>query len=59
VDIAFVAEGYTRDEMGKFRSDSRKVWEYMSSVAPFNELKDKFNVFAVESPSIESGLIFR
>ncbi|MBI9068513.1 MAG: peptidase M64 [Salinivirgaceae bacterium] len=55
IDIAFIAEGYTQDEMKKFKQDVKKTWDYITSIHPFDLLKDKFNVYAVESPSVESG----
>jgi len=55
IDIAFVAEGYTKDEMKKFRKDVKRVWDYISSIPPFNEYKNEFNIYAVESISVESG----
>jgi hypothetical protein len=55
VDIAFLAEGYTKDEMNKFRMDVRRIWDYMSSLPPYNKYSNKFNIYAVESPSMESG----
>lgn len=55
IDIAFIAEGYTKDEMGKFKSDVKKTWNYITSISPFSEYKELFNVYAVESPSVESG----
>lgn len=55
IDIAFLAEGYTADQMDKFRADVRRLWNYMSGVEPYNSHKERFNVYAVESPSEESG----
>lgn len=55
IDIAFVAEGYTKKEMKKFREDVKRIWDYIISVPPFDEYKTQFNVYAVESPSVESG----
>lgn len=55
IDIAFLAEGYTADEMEKFRADAERFWEYMVGVEPYSSHKDRFNVYAVESPSVESG----
>jgi len=56
VDIAFIAEGYTMQEMGKFRKDAARFCEYFLKVKPFSDLADKFNFYAVESPSEESGV---
>ncbi|MFA6401882.1 MAG: M64 family metallopeptidase [Salinivirgaceae bacterium] len=55
IDIAFVAEGYTKEEMKKFRKDVKRVWDYISSIPPFDEYRNEFNVYAVESISTESG----
>ncbi len=56
VDIAFLAEGYTTLEMDKFREDAQKMCNYFMTVQPYDELKNKFNFYAVESPSEESGV---
>jgi hypothetical protein len=55
VDLAFIAEGYTVDEMQKFREDVKMMADYLFAEAPFNEYKDKFNIWAVEAVSQESG----
>jgi hypothetical protein len=55
VDLAFLAEGYKADEMGKFRNDVKKMADYLFAEAPFSEYKEKFNIWAVESVSQESG----
>jgi hypothetical protein len=56
LDIVFLAEGYTNDEMPKFREDAKRFAEYFRSVVPFNEMQDKINFRAVESPSRGSGV---
>lgn len=55
VDLAFIAEGYTPDEMEKFKKDVIRIWNYMSQIPPFDAFADAFNVYALELPSIESG----
>jgi len=55
VDLAFIAEGYTRNEMEKFREDVRKMTDVLLSEAPFSEYTDKINIWAVEAVSSESG----
>jgi len=55
VDLAFIAEGYEADEMGKFRNDAKKMADILFTEAPFNEYKDRFNIWAVEAVSAESG----
>jgi len=56
VDIAFVAEGYTKDEMEKFRNDAKRIGDYFLSVDPYVNYKDRFNFYAIESASEESGV---
>jgi hypothetical protein len=55
VDLAFIAEGYKRDEMGKFRDDVKMMADALFAEAPFSDYKDKINVWAVEAVSQESG----
>ena len=55
VDLAFIAEGYKADEMDKFREDVKKMADYMFKEVPFNEYRDKINIWAVEAVSQDSG----
>ena len=55
VDLAFIAEGYKSDEMAKFREDVKKMADYLFAEAPFADYKDKFNIWAIEAVSQESG----
>ncbi len=56
IDIAFIAEGYTADEMLKFREDATRIATYFLSMEPYADLQDRFNFYAIESPSEESGV---
>lgn len=55
IDLAILAEGYTKDEMGKFLKDTRRMVNYLFTIPPFDRLKDSFNVYAIETPSVQSG----
>lgn len=55
VDLCFIAEGYTAQEMEKFRADARRFTEYLFTMAPYNRHKEDFNIWLVESISEESG----
>jgi hypothetical protein len=55
VDLAFIAEGYRAEEMGKFRDDVKKMADILFAEPPFNEYKNRFNIYAVEAISEESG----
>lgn len=55
IHIAFVAEGYRSDEMASYLEDCRIAIESLFQHEPFKHLKDRFNIVAVESPSVDSG----
>jgi len=55
VDIVILAEGYTAFEMEKFKEDAKRVTQYLFDEEPFKSEKEKFNVNAVLTPSLESG----
>lgn len=55
IHVAFVAEGYRNDEMATYLEDCRIAIESLFQHEPFKHLKDRFNIVAVESPSVDSG----
>ena len=55
VDLVFVAEGYTKSEMDKFRKDAARFTDFLFRTPPYSDRKNDFNVWAVECPSEESG----
>ena len=55
VDIAIIAEGYTAEQMSKFRTDATKFLGYFFSYEPYKSHKNDFNFYAVESVSAEAG----
>jgi len=55
VDIVFLPDGYTKNEMKKFRDDCKLFADYLFSYSPYSEYKSNFNLWAVEAPSSDSG----
>ncbi len=55
IDLAIVAEGYTREQMGKFYHDCQRVVDALFAHEPFTSLKNRFNVVAVAAESLTSG----
>ena len=55
INIAFVAEGYTREEMPIYIEDVKKSIDALFCHEPFNSRKEVFNIIAVEPASEESG----
>jgi len=55
VDILFLAEGYTEEEMDKFVQDALRSAGYIFSEEPFQSHRGEFNIRAVLSASKDSG----
>jgi IgA peptidase M64/peptidase M64-like protein len=55
VDIVVISEGYTADEMEKFREDAKSFAETLFDTEPFKSRKTDFNIRAVEVPAPNSG----
>lgn len=56
IDVVFVPEGYTKQEMPQFIKDCEESMASLFRHKPFGELKDKFNFIVVEVPSAHSGV---
>ena len=56
IDVAIVAEGYTRPEMGDFYQHAAVAVEQILAHEPFASLRDRFNFVAVAAESDESGV---
>lgn len=56
IDVAIVAEGYTKDEMPKFLKKAQETVDAIFSFEPFGSLRDSFNFVAIMSPSQDSGV---
>jgi hypothetical protein len=55
VDIVIIPEGFTKDEMDLFKEDCERFADYLFNSSPFKENKNKFNIWGIEAPSLESG----
>jgi hypothetical protein len=56
LDIVFLAEGYTEGEMEKFKQDAERMADYFLTVQPFSQYPGQINFWAVQSPSVSSGV---
>jgi hypothetical protein len=56
IDVAILAEGYTSDQMDVFYADARATCGSLFNHEPFKSMKGRFNIVAVASPSIDSGV---
>jgi hypothetical protein len=55
VDIVIIPDGYTKDEMDKFIKDAKRFTGFLFKCTPYKQNQDKFNVWAIQAPSAESG----
>ena len=55
LDILFIAEGYTLDQMDKFRDDALRFSRYLFDTEPYKSRKTDINIWALNSISNESG----
>jgi hypothetical protein len=56
LDIVILPEGYTRDEHDKFMMDAQRVATYYLNMPPWQCLKDRIAIRAVEVESRDSGI---
>jgi hypothetical protein len=56
VDLLLLGDGYAAAEMGKWHADAKRLTEILFSTSPFRERKADFNVWAIDTPSEESGV---
>ncbi|MCX6233210.1 MAG: M64 family metallo-endopeptidase [Bacteroidetes bacterium] len=56
VDIVILGDGYTADEMEKFRTDAKRLSDVLLATEPFKSRSSDINIRAVETPAMESGV---
>ncbi len=56
VDIVMLGDGYSKDEMGKFRKDASRLAGYLMNTEPYKSRIGDFNIRAIETPSETTGV---
>ena len=56
VDLLFLGDGYTAAELDKCEKDVRRLAEGVFTFSPFKERRKDFNLWAICSPSPDSGV---
>jgi len=56
VDLVFIGDGYTENEINKYHDDVKRMTDHLFTQAPFNKYKDKFNIWIVDAISEDSGM---
>ncbi len=56
VDIVFIGDGYSKQQMNKFHEDVQRLSDFFFTQAPFHKLKQHFNIWVVDAISQDSGI---
>jgi hypothetical protein len=56
VDIVILGDGYSKEEMEKFRKDAKRLSGFLMNSEPFKSHSSDFNIRAIETPSETSGV---
>lgn len=56
VDLVLVGEGYTAEDLPKFRADAERLVARLFDTEPFRSRRSDFNIRALHLPSAESGV---
>jgi hypothetical protein len=56
VDLVILGEGYTIQEEDKFKADLKRFTQLFLNHPPYKFMPDKFNIYGVYKPSLESGV---
>ncbi|MCK5171244.1 MAG: hypothetical protein KAQ75_15305, partial [Bacteroidales bacterium] len=56
LDLVLLGDGYTIDQMDKFIADAKRVTGYLLNAEPYKSRKNDINIWAVKTPSQESGI---
>ena len=55
INIVFLGDGYTQEQMGLFINDVNEVKNELFNQLPYQNYNNFFNIYAIEVPSNESG----
>jgi hypothetical protein len=57
INLVIMPDGYTSAELPKFKADATAFMNYFFTQSPFSNYKNYFNVYTVNIPSNQSGVI--
>jgi hypothetical protein len=57
INLVIMSDGYTSAELPKFKTDATAFMNYFFTQSPFSNYKNYFNVYTVNVPSNQSGVI--
>ncbi|MGG7664960.1 M64 family metallopeptidase [Dyadobacter sp. BHUBP1] len=56
INVVILGDGFTKDEIPEFAAEARKFADFLRECEPFVRYRGYFNFFAIETPSLESGI---
>ncbi|MCX6243324.1 MAG: M64 family metallo-endopeptidase [Bacteroidetes bacterium] len=56
VDLVILGDGYSKNEMDKFRSDAKRLTDVLLNTEPYKSRKKDLNIRLVETPGEQSGV---
>ena len=56
LDIAIIADGYTKKDIEKMKKDFENFKDYILKSKPFDKNTDKINIWGIAAISTESGI---
>jgi hypothetical protein len=56
VDMLILGDGYTAAEMDRFHADARRAADELFKEEPYTSRRTDFNVWAIDTPSAQSGI---
>jgi hypothetical protein len=56
LDLVILGDGYSANEMEKFRNDAKRLTAVLLSAEPFKSRKTDLNIRAIETPAAQSGV---
>ena len=56
IHIAYVPEGYTQEQMPQYLDHCRQAMKALFCHEPFKSLRTRFNIIALTTPSVDSGV---
>lgn len=56
VDILIMGDGYKEKELSRFDKDAKRIFKLTFQEEPFKKYRNRFNVWTVRTPSIDSGV---
>lgn len=55
INFVFLSDGFQNAELATFKTKAQDMMNYLFTIPPFQQYKNYYNVFAIKTPSAQSG----